>query len=194
MDWQTQPHESDLIMLGEFLSRDPDGPIQNAEALDGFFAALICCQDPIGPDEFMPILLNIGPQDDITHFANEREAKQFSKLVAEHWHRVSHQIIDEEYVPIVLVDEDGKFRANDWANGFLEGIELRSKLWSKLLRDEKEGDFMFPIWVLAYENRENSKFRSFDEPVTDKEREKLHLAAGYCVIEMYRYFSEQRNR
>ena len=36
MDWQTQSYESELNKLGEFLSRDPDGPIQNAEALDGF--------------------------------------------------------------------------------------------------------------------------------------------------------------
>ena len=195
MDWQTQSYESELNKLGEFLSRDPAGPIQNAEALDGFFAALICCPDLIGPNEYMPVLLNIGSNNKITHFANDQEAGQFSGFVAEHWHRVHQQLNDEEdYVPLVQVDEDGKFHANDWANGFMEGTELRREIWDEFLKNEEVRDFMLPIWTLAYENHENPKMRACKEPLTDQERRELYLASGYCVLEMNKYFSKQRSR
>ena len=194
MDRKRQANDKKHIKIGEFLGRVPNGRIQNAEALDGFFAALICCQDSIGPDEFIPVLLNIGPRDDITYFANEKEAKQFFRLLDHQWSQVNHQICEKEiYLPLVLFGKDGKFHANDWANGFLEGAELRSELWSELLEDEKKGKLMLPICALAYENHENPKMRPFKEPFTDQDRGTLYFTVGHCVMELYRHFSKQQN-
>ena len=195
MDRKRHVNDRKHIKIGEFLRRVPDGKIQNAEALDGFFAALVCCQDMIGPDEFIPILLNIGPKDDITHFANEKEAKQFFRLLDDYWNNVNHQICDKGfYLPLVMFDEDGKFHAKDWANGFFEGTELSRGIWSELLGDEEKKNLMWSILALANENHENPKLRPFKEPVTDQRRAELYITAGYCVMEMYRYFSKQQNR
>ena len=195
MDRKTQAKNKKHKKIGEFLGRVPDGKIQNAEALDGFFAALVCCQDMIGPDEFIPILLNIGPKDDITHFANKKEAKQFFKLLDDYWNNVNHQICEKEfYLPLVLSDEDGKFQAEDWAHGFFEGTELRYGIWSDLLKDNETRKFLLPIWALAHGNHENPKLRLFKEPFTEQKRGELYIAAGYYVMEMYHHFSKQRNR
>ena len=181
--------------LREFLGRVPGGPIQNEEALDGFFAALVCCPDAIAADEIMPVVLNVGPQDNITHFANETEAKHFAVLLGELLDDVSHQITDmEDYAPFVLVDQNGKFQANDWARGFLCGTELRHDIWVDLFKNEKERDYMLPIWALAYEHDEKPEMRPFTEPVSDQLREDLYLAAAASVMEIYKYFRKKRFR
>lgn len=198
MELDTELTDSEISQLDEFFGRVPDGLIPNAETLDGFFAALICCPDLVMPSEYMPILLNNVPQDDqdiITQFKNEKEMEQFLELVNRHWNHVSHQLHSKEvYAPLVLVDEDGKFQANDWAQGFLHGTELRQDIWIDFLNSEEERDYMIPIWALAYEHDEDPELRPFDEPVTDELRENLLVGAAAGVVEIYRYFLKQRNR
>lgn len=185
-------NDKEHIKLGEYLSR-MGGPIQNAEALDGFFAALICCQDSITPDDFMHVLLNVGPQDDIPHFANEKDAKQFFKLVGIQWGRVSHQICEKgHFLPLVLFDEDGKFHANHWAHGFLEGAGLRYDMWIELLKDETKRHLLSAIWALADEHQKKPKIR-FIDTITDQQRGQLYFTLGYCVTELYRHFSKRKD-
>ena len=192
MVFDTELNDREFFALQEFLGRVPDGPIQNVEALDGFCAALVCCPDLIDADEFMPVLLNIGPQDNITHFANETEVKQFAKQVGELLAEISHQLIDkEDYAPFVLVDEDGKYLANDWAQGFLRGTKMWHEIWVDLVENEKERDCLIPIWALAHEHDEDPVSRPFTEPVSDQLREELYVAAAASVMEIYIYFRRQ---
>lgn len=195
MESDTELTDSETTQLDEFLGRVPDGPIQNVEALDGFFAAVICCPDLIGIDEYMPYLLNIGSLHELTYFANDKEAKQFDTLVCRCWNHVSHQIIDKGvFIPFVLVDEDGKYQANDWAQGFLRGTGLRHEIWVDLVKNVQGRDYMIPIWALAYEHDENPEMRPFAEPVSDQQREDLYIAAASSVMGIYKYFLKQRSR
>jgi yecA family protein len=53
-------------------------------------------------------------------------------------------------------DEDGISHANDWAKGFLRGMELRRAI---LLDDEKHGGWLVPIFALAHENDPDPEMR-----------------------------------
>lgn len=194
MGWKTKPLDSELMKLEELLGKVPDGPIQNVEALDGFFAALICCPDRIGIDEYMTYLLNISSPDEFTFFSTD-DAEQFGASIYKRWNHVNRQIVDKElYVPFVLADEDDKFQANDWAQGFLLGTELRHEIWVDLVVKDQGRDYMIPIWALAYEHDEDPEMRPFKEPVSDQQREDLYIAAAASVMGIYKHFLKQRSR
>src|SRR5262249_31219950 len=98
------------------------------------------------------------------------------------------------FTPLLLEDEQGVARGNDWASGFLRGMELRREDWGPLLEDDENGGSLVPIFALAHENDPDPEMRSYEEPVTEELREKLivNIAAG--VMRIYRYFQEQRLR
>lgn len=183
----------ELDKLEDILCRVPGGAIHNAEALDGFLAALVCCPDLIMPSEYIAVLLNSETEVSDFVFESREELKQFHELVNRQWNHVSRQLHSgRAYVPFVLEDENGKFYANDWAQGFLYGTELREELWHDLIMDEEEGVSMLPIWALAYEHDEDPEMRPFDEPVSDKQRVDLLVGAGLGVMSIFKYFSKQR--
>jgi len=47
-------------------------------------------------------------------------------------------------VPLLFEDEGGISHANDWANCFLRGMELRKEDWADLLNDEQHGGWLVP--------------------------------------------------
>lgn len=66
--------DEDLDQIDGFLNRVKGGVIPNAEALDGFFAALACCPDLIMPSEYMPVLQKGQAEDDDLMFDGMEEA------------------------------------------------------------------------------------------------------------------------
>ncbi|MCQ0090520.1 UPF0149 family protein [Roseovarius sp. M141] len=194
MKLKTELSDSEEQKLGDFLGRVRGGAIPNVEALDGFFAALACCPDLVMPSEYMPILQNGATEDGDLEFEDMEEAGQFVELVNRHWSHVNRQLDSEEvYLPLVLEDENGRYQANDWAQGFLRGTELRREIWFEIMDDENEGGAMVPIWALAYEHHEDPEMRPFDEPVSDDQRQELLIGAAGGVMRMHRYFLKQRN-
>ena len=185
--------ESELSKLDDVLGRVRGGDIQNVEMLDGFLAALVCCPEFILPSEYLAVLLNSETDDSDYLFESKEEYKRFYELVNRQWHHISHQLHSENaYVPLVLKDEDGKYQANDWALGFLFGTELRKEPWCDLAKDVEEGLAMLPIFALAYEHDEDLEIRPFNGPIDDKNREDLFIGAAVGVMNIFKFFSKQR--
>ena len=57
----------------------------NLENLDGFFAALICCPDPVLPSEYLPEIWGGGDMADADAFATKQELQEFLDLIVRHW-------------------------------------------------------------------------------------------------------------
>jgi uncharacterized protein len=194
MNLNTELSDSEEQQLNVFLGRVKGGAIPNIEALDGFFAALACCPDLVMPSEYMEVLQRGSSEDGDLDFETEEEALQFVELVNRHWNHVNRQLDSEEvYLPLVLEDENGNFQANDWANGFLRGTELRRSIWADFIDEDKEAGGMVPIWALAYEHHPDPEIRSFKEPISVEQREKLLVGAAAGVMRMHRYFLADRN-
>jgi uncharacterized protein len=111
--------------------------------------------------------------------------------------RYSNAIADtlhsgEAVLPLLLEDENGMTAANDWAKGFLRGMELRKSDWAALLDDEKHGGWLVPILALAHEHDPDPEMRPYKEPISAEARENLIVGAAAGVTGIYRYFESQR--
>lgn len=194
MNLKTELSDHEEQLLDDFLGRVHGGAIPNIEALDGFFAALACCPDIVRPSEYMPIIMSGETEDGDLEFATMGEADQFVELVNRHWNQVNQQLdTGEVYLPLLFEDEQGRVRANHWAQGFLLGTNLRPNIWPAIMDDENEGGAMVPIWALAYEHHEDPGMRPYDESISNEQREELIIGAAAGVMRMHRYFRKQRN-
>ncbi len=186
-------NDADIDELDAFLDRVDGGDIPNVEALDGFIAALACCPDLIMPSEYLPVIQGGKTEEGDLVFDNMAEAQRFMELVNQHWNHVNAQLNKGEvYLPLVLEDEEGNYHCNDWADGFLIGVNMRRKIWDELMYDEEHGGAIVPIMALAHEHHPDPELRPYTEPVDDELREKLIVGAAAGVTIMHRYFKDQR--
>lgn len=179
--------------LNVFLARVEGGRIANTEALDGFFAALACCPDMILPSEYLPVIQDGATEDGDLVFEDMEEAQRFMALVSRHYNHVNDQLQNQEvYLPLILENEEGEWRGNDWANGFLLGTQMRFDIWSEIVNSEERGGAMVPIFALAHENDPDPTMRPYKEPIDEEQRDRLLISAAAGVMRMHSYFLERR--
>jgi uncharacterized protein len=110
-----------------------------------------------------------------------------------HWNVIVDTLQSGEvFLPLLLEDANGTTRANDWANGFLRGMDLRKSEWAILLNDEEHGGWLVPILALAHEHDPDPEMRPYKEPISAEAREKLIVGAAAGVTGIYRHFKTQR--
>ena len=142
---------------------------------------------------------NICPKFGATGSVNEQTFRaqeilqDFLSLVTRHWNAVSQTLRSGNiYTPLLIEDENGVSLGNDWANGFLRGMELRREAWAPLLDDEDRGGSLVAMFALAHEHDPDPELRSYDKPITPELREKLILGVAVGVMQIYRYFETRR--
>ena len=70
-------------------------------------------------------------------FAAQPILQQFLSLIAHHKGAVAHTLeFGDVFTPVLLSDEEGVFRGNDWAYGFVRGMKLRREGRFVLINDE----------------------------------------------------------
>ncbi len=163
----------------------------NVEQLDGFLAALNCCPSDIAKTEYLPEIWGDEMiNEDV--FAAQPLLQQFLSLVARHKAAVAHTLESGDvFTPVLLPDGEGVFRGNDWANGFVRGMNLRREDWVVLFEDENHGGSLVPILALAHEHDPDPEMRPYKKPISAEQREKLIIGAAAGVMNIYRYFQSQ---
>ncbi len=160
----------------------------NVEQLDGFLAAVICCPSQILETEYLP---EIWGDEMITEkaFAAQPVLRNFLSLVARHKHSITHTLQSGDvFTPLILANEDGAFLGNDWAKGFMRGMNLRHEDWVVLLEDEDHGGSLIPILALAHEHDPDPEMRPYKEPISVERRENLLVGVAAGVMNIYKYF------
>ena len=154
-------------VLGRFDNKHP----MNLEHLDGFLAALICGPEIVRPSEYLPVICG----DDMVledSFNAQSVLQDFLSLIMRHWNVIADTLHSGDvFLPLLLEDEGGISRANDWAKGFLRGMELRKTDWAALLGDEKHGGWLVPIFALAHEHDPDPEMRPYERAISAEERE-----------------------
>jgi uncharacterized protein len=184
--------DAEFDRLGSMLERVGNQRSMNLEQLDGFLVALVCCPDSVPPSEYLPQIWgdNIVLEDT---FASKPIFEDFISLLMRHWNAIVGTLQSGDvHLPLLLRDEDGVAHANDWANGFIRGMELREADWADLLDDNEHGGSLIPILALAHEHDPDPELRPYSEPVAEELREKLIVGAAAAVSRIYRYFEAQR--
>jgi uncharacterized protein len=123
---QNPLNDSEIARLGAFLE-EISASAMNLEMLDGFFAALICCPDRVLPSEYLP---RIWGEDHV--FDDTHQASEIVGLVMRHWDTIASELFrtlkkDDVYLPVLLEGADGVTHGNDWAHGFMCGVQLRKE-------------------------------------------------------------------
>jgi uncharacterized protein len=195
MNLSVELSDAEIDELNAFLGRVKGGDIPNAEALDGFFAALACCPDLVMPSEYLRVIQSGATSDGDLVFENMDEARRFTELTSRQWNHVNQQLDREEvYLPLLLEDINGDVRGTDWAKGFLKGTHLRHSIWAELFEDEETGGPLVPIMALAYENHPDPEIRPFKTEIDKTKRNDLLVAAAAGVMRLHRHFLKQRNQ
>ncbi len=186
--------DSDLEVLGEILDQlEADGAMC-LEELDGFLAALHCSPTLVTPTECLSEIIADG-FDNAEIFPNEDTIQLFLDLLMHHWNQVGAAFAAEDFfIPLLLEDEEGKAYGNNWAHGFMRGVDLRKDDWRELFEDEDKFTKFVPILALVHELDPDPEMRSYEEPISDAQREQLLMGVAESVTEIYRYFAPHRQR
>jgi uncharacterized protein len=180
--------DAELDSLGEFLKGCANGKAMNVEELDGFFAALVAGPEIVMPSEYLPEVFG-GEMSDAHEFGSPEQASDILALLMRRWNDIAATLAkDDAYVPILLEDEDGVSRGNDWARGFMRGVEMCRGGWTELIADEDHGGCMVPVLMRYHEHDPDLEMRP--EPIGAEQRETVieHMAA--CLVGAYRYFRQ----
>jgi uncharacterized protein len=180
--------DAEIDHLSAILERFANEGSMNLEQLDGFLAAVICGPEFVPPSKFLPEIWG-----DQTVFEDTSTAQEFLSLIMRHWNAIADILnAGEIYLPLLLEDESGIARGNDWADGFLRGMEFGREDWALLLNDEDHGGSLMPIFALANENNPDPEMRPYKGPVSAELRETLIVGAVAGLAQIYRYFKAQR--
>jgi uncharacterized protein len=91
---------------------------------------------------------------------------------------------------MIFEDENGELHGNDWAHGFVRGMNMRHDEWAELINDEKYGGSLIPMMVLYHEHDEDPKMRP--EPITPDKREQVIALMAAGLMNAYEYFRKGR--
>jgi uncharacterized protein len=180
--------DTELDHLSAVLERFGDKRSMNLEQLDGFLAALICGPELVPPSKYLPKIWG-----DQTVFEDTSSAQELFSLIMRHWNAIADTLNSGDvYLPLLLEDENGSTHGNDWANGFLRGMEFGNEDWALLLDDEDYGGSLLAIFALANENNPDPEMRPYKDPISTELRETLIVSAAAGTTQIYRYFKAQR--
>jgi len=185
--------QDDYDFLESVLDSCKNENAMNLEMLDGFFAALICSPQLVVPSRYLPEIWGGADKADDQAFESMEQAERFMTLLMAHWNSIAHTLQNEEiYLPLLLEDSNGIALGNDWAQGFLRGMDFHPADWMELLDDEEHGSAMVAIFVLAHEHDPDPKMRSYKEPIDEARREQLLAGLAAGTKKIYRYFEPHR--
>ena len=152
----------------------------NLEELDGFFAALIAGPDMVMPSEYYPHVFG-GTLEETTEFDSIEQVNATLGLLSKHWNTIAGTLYrDEVYLPLLLENDKGVAEGNDWARGFMRGVELRQDDWAELINSDERGGSILPMMILYHEHDSDPETRS--PAIGPEQREEViaHMAAACC--------------
>ncbi|MGE4262842.1 MAG: UPF0149 family protein [Desulfovibrio sp.] len=182
----TQPLSSEeLDKLEASLARHPHS--MTLEMLDGFFAALVCSPELVMPSTYMPYVLG----DDDEKMADLEDVQTFYQLVMRHWNSVAHSLNAGKPYDMVLVSSEDKCDyGNDWAVGFLQGVQIGGEDWDRLIEDDDNGGIFVPIFALVHEHDPDPDLRP--EPISEEQRNSMLASISALLPSVYKYFEAER--
>lgn len=163
--------------------------VMHMEILDGFLCALITGPIAVNAEEYLPVIFG----GKMPEFQNQAESDMVMGALAQHWEHIDSVLKrNDEYYPFLYADPDGKCSANDWAYGFIMGMEMSREGWKDLVEAGKqEGGLLTPVLTLYSESIPEI---SGCQPIPADERETLVTTMISNLPRIYAQFEEQREK
>ncbi len=96
-----------------------------------------------------------------------------------------------EIDPIFWKTKDGSVVAGDWAEGFLDAMDLRSQEWAEMIEDEKESHPLIPILGLAGSENESPLLAGGSEKLASLRADATDLIPS-CIVKIDVYWKARR--
>jgi len=184
--------DAEFDRLSDILGRLGNKRVMNLEQLDGFLAAVICSPEQVPQSVYLRQIWGCDIESE-DGFTSQSLLQDAMFLIIRHRDAISHILRSgEAFTPLLLEDEYGVSRANDWAMGFMRGMELHREKWASLLDDDENAGSLVPIFALAHEHDPDPELRPYKEPPSAELRDRLIVGAAAGVMRIYRYFEAQR--
>jgi uncharacterized protein len=180
----------DLEELDAFLMSDraPEGCMQLSD-LDGFLAGIAIGPELIMPSEWVPVIWGGGEPE----FESMEEAQRILNAIMGRYNEILHllQHAPEEFEPIFWTTEHGEAVAADWAEGFMEAVELRPGAWQALLDSEEDRQLIAPIVAHLHDEEGDPIIRGDADEIGQLRGEATELIAP-CVFLIDRFWKARR--
>jgi uncharacterized protein len=131
-----------------FLSDAAPADCMGLSDLDGFLTGILVGPGLIMPSEWLPHIW--GGEEPV--FDSAQEAQTVLAAIMGRYNEIAQSLDGrpKDFTPIYRESaEDGTVIASDWAEGFLEAIELDADAWLPLVRDKQDGVMLMPILALC---------------------------------------------
>lgn len=184
----------DLDQLEQFLVSDqtPDECLSSLEMVDGYMTALVIGPELVKPSLWIPHLLN--PENvEQPLFADENQAEAITSLLLRHMNTIDQQFTEEPegFFPLYEKfsysdEEDLSLAIEEWALGFIIGMELNHEAWQPLFANEESAMLAGPIFILA-------KITDDYETMSQEEVEQLNEFLDESIIRMFYFWQQQEN-
>ncbi|MDR2682232.1 MAG: UPF0149 family protein [Holosporaceae bacterium] len=194
-DWNNEVSkplcDEEVAQLSEILDTFPNEDAMTLEMLDGFFTALHCCPNIIPASAYIPKIFGEDSLEAELPFDDEHQFHFFLGLLTRYWDDVADRLCSGKYGP--RLEEDSDDAGYEWAIGFLLGVDSADDAFSPIMKDEEESIVFFPIFILAFQDTEDSELCISQEEITPELREELLIALSFSVTFMYHRLRLKQN-
>jgi uncharacterized protein len=135
-------------LAGFLVSPQVPDSTMSLEMVDGFFTALVIGPELVAPSEYFPVIWRAdngsGPDWD-----SPEQAQHVFNLLTKHWNAIAaRRLVSAEHCP--MIDNFGiAMRGEEWADGFVAGIEMRKAAWGPIFDDCRADQVVMPILALC---------------------------------------------
>jgi uncharacterized protein len=189
-DPSTQPLSLDeLSTLEQFLlsEQTPPDALSSLEMVDGYMTAAAVGPQVFEADDWYATLWD-HEKKQMPEFSSPEEEALIHELIERHNHSITQLFLDdpEEFRPWFEKldyesDEIRKAAVEEWAMGFMIGMELAYDAWKPLFDDEEAAVASMSIFMLSKVSDE------FDH-LTEKEVAELTETVSDSVIQMHAFW------
>ncbi|AOS83698.1 hypothetical protein BIU88_05770 [Chlorobaculum limnaeum] len=184
--------EEELNMLEAFLA-SPEAPeecMNSLEMIDGFLTAIV-----IGPEvvpEHRWIKYMLDPENLRENLFNSPEDEaQITELLNRHVNAIDAQFENEPegFLPIYEMfsyseEEERQIAIEEWALGFILGMELCHEAWQPLFSDESTAMLAGPLFVLG-------KVTDDYDKMSQEEKDQMIDMLDESIIGIYAFWQQQ---
>ncbi|RXK87514.1 YecA family protein [Chlorobaculum sp. 24CR] len=184
--------EEELNMLEAFLisAEAPEECMNSLEMIDGFLTAIV-----IGPEvvpEHRWIKYMLDPENQRENLFNSPEDEsQITDLLTRHVTAIDTQFENEpeEFLPIYEMfsyseEEERQIAIEEWALGFILGMELSHEAWQPLFADENTAMLAGPLFVLG-------KVTDDYDKMSQEEKDQMIDMLDESILGIYTFWQQQ---
>jgi uncharacterized protein len=184
--------QDELTRLETFLTSDqtPEDCMSSLEMIDGYMTAIVIGPEALPQTKWIPYLLNPEKQQqDI--FESPEQAEEITDLMTRHIGAIASQFENdpEEFLPIYEMfsyaeDDERELAIEEWALGFILGMELAHESWQPLFENEESAMLAGPLFILG-------RITDDYETMSQDERDDMTNMLDESVIRIYEFWNQQ---